>query len=298
MQNLANDRSSDGIDAEGVMPPLRFLWLEVTRKCNLTCNHCYEDSSPRLPLLGSLKTQDWIDILQQASELGVQMVQFIGGEPTLHPDLGLMIKTAAQLGMEIEVYTNGTAISDDLWSVFTEHEVRLAFSYYSVIPQEHDAMTTRPGSHKKTRAAIVKALALELNVRVGVVIMPETERSLDATVSEMKELGVPDIGVDRARGVGRGIVSIETARNPFGELCGQCGTGKLAIDNSGNIHPCVFSKFAKLGKVSDDLESVARGEKLMEFLKKLRKQQEDTRGCCPDPSCPPTNCDPSGGCSP
>ena len=25
---------------------LSFLWLEITSQCNLTCQHCYADSSP------------------------------------------------------------------------------------------------------------------------------------------------------------------------------------------------------------------------------------------------------------
>ncbi|PWK82464.1 hypothetical protein C8D88_11357 [Lentzea atacamensis] len=29
------------------MTDLRFAWLEITGKCQLSCTHCYADSGPR-----------------------------------------------------------------------------------------------------------------------------------------------------------------------------------------------------------------------------------------------------------
>src|SRR5438045_3225579 len=75
-----------GVEPSGpsTEPGLRFLWLELTGRCNLHCVHCYADSSPTSNH-GTMTTHDWEVVLDQAQELGVRKVQFIGGEPTLHP---------------------------------------------------------------------------------------------------------------------------------------------------------------------------------------------------------------------
>ena len=66
---------------------LKFLWLELTRKCNLECVHCYTDSSPARDLYETLGADDWKRALREAATLDCRSVQFIGGEPTLHPEL-------------------------------------------------------------------------------------------------------------------------------------------------------------------------------------------------------------------
>ena len=73
------------------MAGLSFLWLEITGKCNLTCTHCYADSGPAGTLQGAMTLEDWTGVIHQASALGCRQLQFIGGEPTLHPDLPALI---------------------------------------------------------------------------------------------------------------------------------------------------------------------------------------------------------------
>ncbi|MEA2618560.1 MAG: hypothetical protein QOE72_4343 [Chloroflexota bacterium] len=72
---------------------LRFLWLEITGRCQLRCRHCYSESGPDRGH-GSMRTGDWRRVLDEAADLGVSDVQFIGGEPTLHPDLPELIRHA------------------------------------------------------------------------------------------------------------------------------------------------------------------------------------------------------------
>jgi MoaA/NifB/PqqE/SkfB family radical SAM enzyme len=65
---------------------LSFIWLELTGKCQLQCRHCYADSGSR-GTHGSMTRADWTRVIDEAVDLGLSLIQFIGGEPTLHPDL-------------------------------------------------------------------------------------------------------------------------------------------------------------------------------------------------------------------
>jgi MoaA/NifB/PqqE/SkfB family radical SAM enzyme len=103
IQSLTDAHGRDG---------LRFLWLEITEKCNLTCTHCYADSGPRASLHGSMDYEAWIRVIDEAAELGCTAIQFIGGEPTLHPHLQEFIAHAKYRGIQfVEVYTNATRLT-------------------------------------------------------------------------------------------------------------------------------------------------------------------------------------------
>src|SRR5262245_34885107 len=96
---------------------LNFLWLELTSRCNLTCVHCYAESGPYADVPDGLSAAEYVTLLDDAAGLGCRRVQFIGGEPTLHPSLASLIAHARSRDYEfVEVFTNGIRISDDLLS--------------------------------------------------------------------------------------------------------------------------------------------------------------------------------------
>ncbi|MGW9044685.1 radical SAM protein [Streptomyces lydicus] len=88
----------------------QFAWLEITGFCNLACRHCYAGSSPQ-GTHGTMTPADWQRVIDELAALGVRDVQFIGGEPTLHPDLPHFIHHARGRGMRVEVFSNLTHIS-------------------------------------------------------------------------------------------------------------------------------------------------------------------------------------------
>ncbi|MGH3933127.1 MAG: hypothetical protein ACRDTF_24495 [Pseudonocardiaceae bacterium] len=69
------------------------------------------------------------------AQLGGRMVQFIGGEPTLHRSLPAFVNHALTGGLEVEVFSNLVHVSTQLWEVFAQPGVRLATSYYSETQQ-------------------------------------------------------------------------------------------------------------------------------------------------------------------
>jgi MoaA/NifB/PqqE/SkfB family radical SAM enzyme len=76
---------------------LDFAWLEITGKCSLHCEHCYAESGP-MGTHGTMRTQDWHRIIDEIGTMGARSVQFIGGEPTLHPHLPAYVGHALEVG--------------------------------------------------------------------------------------------------------------------------------------------------------------------------------------------------------
>ena len=139
-------------------PPLRMLWAELTRSCNEHCGHCYNDSGAHRAGEEKLGADDWFRILADARDRGASEVQFIGGEPTLVPWLADALLEAKRLGYTgIEIYTNGTRLSDSLISVCAQNGVSVAVSIYSHEPAIHDRITMLEGSHERTLDALRRA---------------------------------------------------------------------------------------------------------------------------------------------
>ncbi|WP_157368088.1 radical SAM/SPASM domain-containing protein [Alloactinosynnema sp. L-07] len=225
------------------MARISFLWLELTGFCQLECDHCYAGSGPS-GTHGSMTRADWLRVIDQAAAAGVGMVQFIGGEPTLHPDLRELIAHALAAGLEVEVFTNLVHVTAPLWEMFTRPGVSLATSYYSDDPDQHAQVTRRP-SHARTRANIAAALRRGIPLRAGVIDMGGDQRATQAQ-TELVDLGVPAVGYDRLRQVGRGVRDQAPSTD---QLCGNCGDGVAAISPDGAVWPCVFSRWLPVGNV-------------------------------------------------
>jgi MoaA/NifB/PqqE/SkfB family radical SAM enzyme len=99
------------------------------------CRYCYAESGPD-GQRGSLTETDWRSVVDQAERLGARMVQFIGGEPTLHPSLPALIDWARSHDVEVEVFFTLVHIKPALWEVLSRPRGAAATSYYSDGPDE------------------------------------------------------------------------------------------------------------------------------------------------------------------
>ncbi|HYF09839.1 MAG TPA: radical SAM protein [Acetobacteraceae bacterium] len=103
-----------GVTARGerravVVPAgLRTLWVNTGTLCNITCEHCYIESSPRNDALAYLSAAEVAAALDEAVALGAPLeeVGFTGGEPFLNRDLPAMLAEVMARGLRALVLTN------------------------------------------------------------------------------------------------------------------------------------------------------------------------------------------------
>ena len=280
--------------AESNVPPVEFAWLEITPSCQLRCLHCYAGSRPGLGH-GQMSVADWKDVMTSLVAHGTRFVQFIGGEPTIHPHFCELLGEAGRLGLGIEVYSNLIGITARMWELFVRYQIRLATSFYSDMPAVHDAITMVDGSQQKTLTNMQKALALGLRVRVGIVRVSRVQ-DIAATKRLLIESGVEAerIGVDRTRGVGRGAQLLQ--EDPVSALCGKCIRSRCAVTASGEVYPCIFSRSFSVGNVlTQDIGSIITGHVMQTTVRKLSQafaERREVAGTASDRPCDPLDCDP------
>ncbi|MBK6015804.1 radical SAM protein [Streptomyces sp. MBT53] len=272
-----------------------FLELEITQKCQLTCpSLCYAKAGPTKGH-GTMTGDDWKTVISDAAALGVEKVQFIGGEATQHPDFAELLRYALAVGLGVQVYSNLYRVPLTLWELFEHPRVSLATSYYSDVPADHERVTGRKGSHAATRANIIEALRRGIHVQVGIVAVHEGQR-VDQARADLETLGVTAINTDRVRGVGNAAKVVIPS---VSELCGNCTRGRAAVMPDGQVTPCVLGRFLPAGNVRvEGLAAVFAGDRWAQVAAMIPPRTR--RGCTPDEdSCMPSpGANPLGACTP
>ena len=84
------------------------LWFNTGTLCNLTCRHCYIESSPRNDRLVYLSTDEIREYLDEIAtlQLGTRLIGFTGGEPFMNPELPAMLDDVLSRGLRALVLTN------------------------------------------------------------------------------------------------------------------------------------------------------------------------------------------------
>lgn len=107
--SVNNQTSDETTMAAEAKAPLALL-LELTHRCPLQCPYC---SNPlKLEKVASeLNTEQWMQVLDQAAEMGILQVHFSGGEPALRKDLENLVAHAEKLGLYSNLITSAVNLS-------------------------------------------------------------------------------------------------------------------------------------------------------------------------------------------
>jgi uncharacterized Fe-S cluster-containing radical SAM superfamily protein len=87
---------------------LRTLWFNTGSPCNIACDNCYIESSPRndrLAWLGLDEVRGYLDEIDRQGG-GTEEIGFTGGEPFMNRDLPSMLADALGRGYRVLVLTN------------------------------------------------------------------------------------------------------------------------------------------------------------------------------------------------
>ncbi|HAM36861.1 MAG TPA: hypothetical protein DEB40_10655 [Elusimicrobia bacterium] len=161
-----------------------YAQMVVTDDCNLACAYCdeYTAKAPAPPI-AELKRR--VDILDR---LGVQVYDFLGGEPLLHPHIAELVghAKAKRRGSNLAtIITNGFLLNEDL--VRQLNDARLDFMQVSV-----DSIEPTSLSHKalKTLLPRLRMLAKEarFQVEIQTVLNEETFAAYDQFRDLLKDL--------------------------------------------------------------------------------------------------------------
>ncbi|MBE9526969.1 MAG: radical SAM protein [Proteobacteria bacterium] len=151
------------------MDDLFLLAINITKRCNLACEHCYLDAdtlkngqSDELSLTEIKTLLDEVAIRSKQT-----MVVLTGGEPLARTDLEDMVYYGAQLGLSMVIGTNGTLLtSRRVTSLKSAGVLGMGISVDSLDQIQHDNFRGLQGSWKKTFQGIQHCREQDLSFQI------------------------------------------------------------------------------------------------------------------------------------
>lgn len=125
--------------------------IEFNRECNFNCIYCYAQNGANGKT--ELTKDECKDVINQANKLGARKIVILGGEPMLYPHIMEMLKFIKGLGMDIELFTNGTNITEAAARELSEDGVTVVLKMNTSDEKLQDNLSGRKGAYKHIHTA-------------------------------------------------------------------------------------------------------------------------------------------------
>jgi MoaA/NifB/PqqE/SkfB family radical SAM enzyme len=188
----------------------------VNDDCNAACEHCsfFEavDDRARSPL----SFEQACDAIAQAQDLGVSVLNFVGGEPLQRQDLPDLIRSVDRQRSTTVLFTNGWLLSDRARELRRAGLDSIYVSLDAADPAQHDRIRKTPGLFAKAIAGLKVAKKLGFSVGISTTLTPERYAAgeLPRIIELAKRLGVHEVLVFDALPSGRYQDREDLVRSP------------------------------------------------------------------------------------
>jgi len=151
--------------------------IEVTRRCNLKCAHCYNNLplGDQEALRSELTFEEHCRILDEITGAGCLWLLYTGGEILARRDFLDIYTYAKQKGLLTTLFTNGTLITPKIRDYLVQwRPFSIEITLYGRTKETHEQITGIPGSYDRCMRGIrllmerglplqLKTMALTLN---------------------------------------------------------------------------------------------------------------------------------------
>ena len=205
--------------------------IAVTYRCNLACSFCYaacgttnvaagnenrekhrnwwkvwrntrwwkRRHATRDPLAEEMTPDEVIRVLDEIALVGkVPSVSFTGGECTLRPELPQFIRHARELGMRVNIITNGIACaSPDYVDSLVDAGLNSAqVSLEGSNPEVHESLTQCRGSFQKTVRGLVNLRDAGIRVHTNTTVCQTNAADLTGIIDLASSLSLPRVSMN------------------------------------------------------------------------------------------------------
>lgn len=166
--------------------PHSCVW-ELTLACNLQCLHC--GSFAGSPRKDELTLDESLQLADELAQLGCRRLTLAGGEPTLHPHWDTIGRRLSELGISVNLISNGWHWTDEhVQKAKAAGLTNVAFSIDG-FESSHDFFR-RKGSFQRILSALARCKEAQLPVSVNTTLYAGNLSELEALRPFLAEHGV------------------------------------------------------------------------------------------------------------
>ncbi len=184
---------------------LLYLFLEITRKCNLACRHCGSDCISQ-GHTRELTTASWLKIIEDMANqfFPPPTLVLTGGEPILHPDFRRIIEKIHSIGMRWGLVTNGYNINARKIELLEKNGIQSITISLDGSRQSHNWLRGKSDSFRKTIKAMEHISSSNIPLKDAVTcVNPKNLTELDAIAQLLIDHGIPSWRLFRIFPAGR-----------------------------------------------------------------------------------------------
>lgn len=213
----------------------------LTRRCNLTCAHCYLSAFPGADASAELSTAECHRVMAEIARVNPNVFLILtGGEPLLRRDLFELAAAGRDKGFTVVVGTNGVLLRERQARLLKEHGVRGAsLSLDSTDARKHDAFRRLPGAWEGAVRA-TKALGAEgLDFSLHMAVTDWNVDEIPSMIDLARELGARVLNFFFLVRTGRGVQLTDITPAQYEKILtylakaqgvGNGGAGAMALD--------------------------------------------------------------------
>ncbi len=285
--------------------------IELTRRCNLKCVHCYLGDGEDRFGCGEMTTEQVCGIIDQIAEAGCLYLSITGGDPMMRKDFPEVYRHAKEAGLLVTVMCDGVLVSREIIRLFEElPPSAVEVSLYGATAETYESITRIEGSFLRCVRGIRRLVEADHTVRIKTVLMSLNAHEADQMRALAARFDLP-LKMDAAifpclhtsdrkpvdlRVPPHEVVQIELADpkaveswlkyldRPAPDVPQDklyvCGAGITAfyIDAFGFVYPCMMTTRYKYNLLETDFRTLW-SEKLGELHDKRPRADYECAGC-------------------
>lgn len=149
--------------------------IELTKKCNFNCKHCYQCYKNQ----SELSTDDIKSIIDILYQEGCLLITLTGGEIFLRKDFIEIYKYIKSKGMIITIFSNISLLTDDILNLFKLYPpFKISISLYGTNNIEYNEFTETNNSYSKVIKNLQKLKSNNINFDLRTIATTYTYNAL------------------------------------------------------------------------------------------------------------------------
>lgn len=194
-------------------PDLRFLFFEVTTRCNLACLHCGSSCTKNNGLdMPSAYVKRTIESVKKHCQSDLPMLCITGGEPLLYNELTEVMTYASKLGFTWGMTTNATLINEQKAKEL--YDAGLVSTTVSIdgLANNHDWFRNTPLAFKRMEKgikALIKFAPAYARVDVLTVVNKKNISELEDIYQFVSDMGIQSWRIVNMEPIGRALQNQE-----------------------------------------------------------------------------------------
>ena len=244
------------------------LELEITRRCNLKCLHCYAEAGPS-DFSDELTLEEIGAVLDDARAAGMRELSLTGGEVMTHPRFMDIVDAGFERGFNVRFVTNATLLDDAILEGLRARPIKLiTVSLDAVTPEAHERIRG-PGTHAPAVEGIDRLVGAGMRLSVITAFSEINVGEFDALLEFCVSRGL-DWQVQMTSAKGRCARGITLSPEGYYAL-GEKVAAAFAADLPVNVIPmddlATFSHFEPLARLSSTWQGRCTGGLLNIFVR-------------------------------